>query len=288
MSLIPRTVPGDVPDHNRAALQRRWNRIRPMLITALFGLPVCQLVIFGVLFVERMGPGGVFATILPGISTIVVLVQLIRGDLLTMPSEWKYSTLLNGLLSVIFLVLPFFGDSPSTYGSGFQGPLIIIALLIPVACLLLVRQARHILIAAPVSVVGASAFTLTYPLRSNRWSASVHLDGERINWQAARNTISRNAGNMGSQIDVDGSFPLAAVRDTSVRIVRDVDDGRAWMRGHLWRLHCPPGPGLVLHTKDGEWVLPVKNADELGPLLLARAESVRARSRGDDDRHMSF
>ncbi|MBB5920109.1 hypothetical protein FHR81_001139 [Actinoalloteichus hoggarensis] len=111
--MIPRTVPGAVPESNRAALRRRWNQIRPMLILGLLVLPVCQLAIFGWVFIDGMGPGSVFLMLVPGFSTVFVLRPLARKDALLTPSEWKHSTLLNALLSLPFLILPVLGRTAS-------------------------------------------------------------------------------------------------------------------------------------------------------------------------------
>ncbi|MBB5920108.1 hypothetical protein FHR81_001138 [Actinoalloteichus hoggarensis] len=143
-------------------------------------------------------------------------------------------------------------------------------------CLLLVIQARRILLATPVSVVAGSDFMLTYPLRSERWSASVILDKDRLRWEASTNQLGSGYGSPGSRIDVTGSFPLSAVVDTGFRVVREDDDHRSWMRGQLCKLHCPLGPALVLHTKDGEWSMPMNAPDRLAPIVLARAEHLRA------------
>ncbi|APU13340.1 MULTISPECIES: hypothetical protein [Actinoalloteichus] len=276
MSLIPSTVPGAVPEANRAALRRRWNQVRPMLILGLLVLPVGQLTIFGWVFIDGMGLGSIFLMILPGFSTAFVLWQLARKNTLLTPSEWKYSTLINAILSIPFLLIPLLGPARVEYIAGIRGPLILTAVLLPPVCLLLVLQARRILVAAPVSVVAGSDFVLTYPLRSERWSASVILDKDRLRWEATTNEVGNGYGSHGSRVDVTGAFPLSAVLDTSVRIVREDDDHRSWMRGQLWKLHCPLGPALVLHAKDGEWLMPMNAPDRLAPIVLARAEHLRA------------
>ncbi|APU19289.1 hypothetical protein [Actinoalloteichus sp. GBA129-24] len=280
VSLIPRTTPGAVPEHNREALQQRWDRIRPMLLLGLLVLPAGQLVVFVGIFLDHLGPRGAATALLPGVPLAIVLTQLIRNRLLLSPSEWRSSTVLTGVFTVPFLAFPVFGGDPVDYLAGFRGALVVIAVLLPVVCLILVVRAGRILIESPATVVGASDFQLVHRIRCRRWSADVTLDEGLLRWQALRGSLSKR--NHRRQIDVEGSLPLTEVLDTGVRIVRDTDRGRVWMRGRFESLRCPAGAALVLHTGDGEWLLPITEADKLGPILLARANHLRATAASGD------
>ncbi|AOS62141.1 hypothetical protein [Actinoalloteichus hymeniacidonis] len=279
-ALIPATVPGAVPDSNRGALQRRWDRVRPLLISGLLVLPALQLVIFGALMGFVMGVPAVLLVAIPAIPTAIVLRQLTKKRLLMTPSEWHYSTAISALLSIPFLLLPFFGARSAEYGQGFVLALVVTAVGLPLVSMLVVMQARRILHESPLTVLAGSEFILTYRLRSGRRSATILLEKDRIRWEAFTNTIGNSYGGRQAHIDVKGSFPLVNVRDTSVRLVKDTSDPRTWMRGHLAKIGPPPGPALVLHTKDGEWQLPMKEPDRLAPIAAARAQYVRAQRPG--------
>ncbi|APU13341.1 MULTISPECIES: hypothetical protein [Actinoalloteichus] len=277
MPLFPRTVPSEAAERDQATLQRRWDQIRPRLMLALLILPIGQVVLFGGLMIGWVVLPGVLLTLVPTAGVILVVRQLRRGPKLITPSEWTASVALNAILSIPIVLLPLTGTAAQQYSAGFRGALVLAIVLIPVICRLLVWQARRILMAEPLRLVAASDFVLDYRLRSNRWFATITLDKDRLHWEAWRNSLARSYGVAVNKVDVSSSIPLAAVRDVSLRIVHDTEGGRVWMRGHLWRLRIRPGPALVLHTHSGEWVLPMTRPEALKPVLLARAEHIRAR-----------
>ncbi len=256
-----------------AVLRERWSRSQRYITMFSVVLPGLQLLLCTTIIVLADGEV-TWPTALPLIPvaiTVVAVRQWLRRQAPVDPSTWIPAAFLTAGVQLLSSAVPAYGIAVSVAAEPQTTPTILffLCLVVEIATCVSAIRARKILLSPLVAELGSADLRLTLPLRAEDngpvlVSAEIVVERDRVEW-----TVRLRGGGNGARMDL--SVPFRELLQVMPVALPSVPELRPWITlRHGTTLYAEAGPAILLTSIDGQWLLPVHDAELVCELINRR------------------